>query len=130
MAASTPKPEEKPKADKRGSRLPLDWTLPDEWIDEAIRLGLSEREAAWEAGRFADHWHSQPGQKGVKLDWLATWRNWCRSAVERQAQRAPPRPQQQTTADAMARAAEAATGGRPLIGGAQFAEGLFGEGEL
>jgi len=29
--------------------------------------------------RFTDHWNAQPGQRGVKLDWLATWRNWVRN---------------------------------------------------
>lgn len=29
--------------------------------------------------RFRDHWLAQPGQKGVKVDWDATWRNWCRN---------------------------------------------------
>lgn len=38
--------------------------------------------------RFMDYWRAQPGQKGVKQDWPATWRNWMRSAVER-AGRAP-----------------------------------------
>ena len=28
---------------------------------------------------FKDYWISQAGQKGVKLDWFATWRNWVRS---------------------------------------------------
>ncbi len=30
-----------------------------------------------------DYWRSQPGQKGVKVDWRATWRNWMRTAMER-----------------------------------------------
>lgn len=29
--------------------------------------------------RFADYWHSVPGAKGRKANWLATWRNWVRS---------------------------------------------------
>ena len=27
---------------------------------------------------FRDYWIAQPGQKGVKTDWTATWRNWVR----------------------------------------------------
>jgi hypothetical protein len=27
---------------------------------------------------FRDYWKAQPGLKGVKADWEATWRNWCR----------------------------------------------------
>ena len=29
--------------------------------------------------QFKDYWIAQAGQKGVKLDWFATWRNWVRS---------------------------------------------------
>ena len=35
------------------------------------------------AAKFRDHWISQPGQRGVKVDWLATWRNWCREEILR-----------------------------------------------
>ena len=72
----------------RGSRLPGEWTLPDRW--RAWALGyvcpytgqrLTPAEAAVEAEKFADHWHSVPGQRGVKLDWRATWRNWVRKAA-------------------------------------------------
>lgn len=27
---------------------------------------------------FTDYWKAVPGSRGVKLDWLATWRNWVR----------------------------------------------------
>jgi hypothetical protein len=43
-------------------------------IDQGIANTLEE------ASKFRDYWNSQPGQKGVKLDWPATWRNWCRNA--------------------------------------------------
>lgn len=29
--------------------------------------------------RFSDFWIAKPGKEGVKLDWLATWRNWVRN---------------------------------------------------
>jgi hypothetical protein len=28
--------------------------------------------------QFYDYWKAQPGSKGIKLDWFATWRNWVR----------------------------------------------------
>jgi hypothetical protein len=31
------------------------------------------------AEQFKDYWVAQAGQKGVKLDWDATWRNWVRN---------------------------------------------------
>lgn len=66
----------------RGSRLPKDWALPDEWkaFAESTRPDLS---AAATASQFRDYWHAKAGKDGVKLDWFATWRNWVR------AQRAP-----------------------------------------
>lgn len=67
--------EKKPKA--RGARLQLD-AAPKDWIDFCVenRPDLSPSDT-WD--RFRDYWIAQPGQKGVKTDWLATWRNWVRS---------------------------------------------------
>ena len=62
----------------RGSRLPQDWSPSTEDHSFADRLGILD-----EVDKFRDHWHSQPGQKGTKVDWSATWRNWCRRAAER-----------------------------------------------
>lgn len=35
-----------------------------------------------ETARFVDYWRAQPGQRGVKTDWPATWRNWMRKAQD------------------------------------------------
>lgn len=84
---------------KRGSRLPADFKAD---LCEAVRLGLSEQDAHREADKFRDYWNSQPGQRGVKLDWVATWRNWCRSAVERkQPNRNEPPPKPRNIGDAI-----------------------------
>lgn len=64
---------------KRGSRLPDDFE-PD--MQAARAEGLSEANAQREAAKFRDYWRGVPGQKGVKLDWPATWRNWCRKAAD------------------------------------------------
>lgn len=64
---------------KRGFRLPDDWQ-PDQSFGEAE--GLSTSEINREADRFRDHWRQQPGQRGVKLDWTAAWRNWIRKAAD------------------------------------------------
>lgn len=71
---------------KRGRRLPEDF-CPD--VADACKAGLTADQAAREAEKFRDYWISQPGHRGVKLDWPATWRNWCRHAAERRP-RAPP----------------------------------------
>ena len=60
----------------RGKRLSIE-ELPDEWR----AFCLAERsdldpERVWAI--FHDHWDSTPGQRGIKRDWFATWRNWVR----------------------------------------------------
>jgi hypothetical protein len=40
-----------------------------------------------ETEKFIDYFRAAPGAKGVKLDWLATWRNWMRKAEETAASR-------------------------------------------
>lgn len=53
--------------------------------DHAEWLTWSQSALCWPASKastvfdtFRDYWKAQPGQKGVKADWEATWRNWCR----------------------------------------------------
>lgn len=65
----------------RGQRLPQDWLLPKAWGEWAIK-----EQPTWTpdhtrkvAEKFKDHWIAQSGQKGVKADWDATWRNWVRN---------------------------------------------------
>ena len=66
------------KENKRGSRLAQDWFLNKsmgEWASQE-RPDINVRQVA---EQFKDYWVAQPGQKGVKLDWDATWRNWVRN---------------------------------------------------
>jgi len=55
----------------RGTRLPQDWKPKEE-------DGFDEVELA----KFRDYWIAVSGQKGVKRDWDATWRNWLRNAKQ------------------------------------------------
>jgi uncharacterized protein YdaU (DUF1376 family) len=66
------------KENKRGSRLTQDWFLSKSMGDWATqeRPDLDVRQVA---DQFKDYWVAQAGQKGVKLDWDATWRNWVRN---------------------------------------------------
>ena len=66
------------KENKRGSRLTQDWFLTKSMGDWATqeRPDLDVRQVA---EQFKDYWVAQAGQKGVKLDWDATWRNWVRN---------------------------------------------------
>ena len=69
------------KKTSRAARLALD-ALPDEWAQFAESRGLAGSAMAetWET--FRDYWQAQPGQKGVKADWAATWRNWVRRETQ------------------------------------------------
>ncbi len=63
---------------QRGSRLPQDFVLPKEWADFCLqnRQDLNPQKTF---DSFKDYWVSKPGAGAVKLDWLATWRNWVRN---------------------------------------------------
>lgn len=64
---------------KRGARLAEDWRPCEaDWGEALAKLG--SRAAGEELSKFKDYWKAQPGQRGVKLDWDATWRNWIRNA--------------------------------------------------
>ena len=58
------------KRAQRAARLSEDWK-PKEFEGEDVELE-----------KFRDWARSAPGQKGVKADWDATWRNWMRRVRE------------------------------------------------
>ena len=68
----------KDKKNKRGLRLASDFCLTKEWEDFCVEQ-RPELNAKKTFEQFKDYWISQAGQKGVKLDWFATWRNWVRN---------------------------------------------------
>lgn len=87
---------------KNGTRLPDDFAVTEamrEWAAEHTPHVAAERELA----RFCDYWRSKPGKDGRKLDWPATWRNWMRTAEDRQGprERPPPGPSRKAEADAL-----------------------------
>lgn len=65
---------------KRGTRLPDGWVLPKAWGEWAASEGWAEAVIRIEAEKFKDYWTGKPGKDAVKLDWLATWRNWMRNS--------------------------------------------------
>lgn len=83
------------------SRLPDDFA-PD--FQFAVDNGIQN--PSEEAARFRDYWIAQPGAKGRKLDWQATWRNWCRNAKPATRQTATETPYQRSKRELF----EAATG--------------------
>jgi hypothetical protein len=64
----------------RGTRLPEDFLLTTERRAAALAEGV---DPARTFAKFCDYWRGVSGAKGTKLDWDATWRNWCRSEGER-----------------------------------------------
>jgi hypothetical protein len=61
-----------------GKRLASDFSYPKEWEEFCIET-RPELHPTRTFDQFKDYWIAQPGQKGVKLDWFATWRNWVRN---------------------------------------------------
>lgn len=66
------------KEDATATRLPADWMPTDEQI-EFLKTERPELNLNMVAERFRDYWISQPGAKGRKVNWTATWRNWVRN---------------------------------------------------
>ncbi|MCM4085117.1 hypothetical protein [Paractinoplanes hotanensis] len=63
-------------ADESGSRLPPSFRVTDEMADWARQHAPN---VPWTTtAAFIDYWTAQPGSKGRRCDWTATWRNWMR----------------------------------------------------
>lgn len=93
-AAATPPPPDPPPAppESRGTRLPKDWQLPRAWGDWALAEypQWTAEKVRREGAAFRDHWCAKAGKDATKLDWLATWRNWCRSDIAHRDDPKPP----------------------------------------
>lgn len=72
----------------RGSRLSADWMPTTESIAVARQDAPGVDHKA-EHKTFIDYWIAQPGQKGVKTNWDAVWRNWMRRKASDLTQRKP-----------------------------------------
>jgi hypothetical protein len=74
---------------KLGTRLPDDFKVTPQMVTWA-RENAPHVDGKRETDRFCDHWRAKPGKDGRKLDWLMTWRNWMRTAEDRQGPRDRP----------------------------------------
>ena len=74
----TDKEKSKQSRGATASRLPADWK-PDEAGLAFCKAERPDLQADSVADRFRDYWTAQPGAKGRKTDWPATWRNWVRN---------------------------------------------------
>lgn len=96
-----PKPKKEKKlsndsSKKRASRLTDDWCPTRDFTDWPIQnLHWTLNRAQGQLSQFKDYWVAKSGKDAAKLDWLATWRNWCRNDERRN----PTRPQEKTLAE-------------------------------
>lgn len=75
------KPTTKKTTVGRGSRLPTDWKLPRSWGQWALaEFTVDAQTVRVTSQSFRDYWCAKTGSQASKLDWEATWRNWCRKA--------------------------------------------------
>lgn len=95
------------KENATAARLPSDWepSLQDIEFCQLTRPDLTPHDIA---SGFRDYWIAQPGAKGKKLDWSATWRNWVRNARQPAQQR--PQAQYQSATDKAKTLADRLTG--------------------
>lgn len=76
-----PSPERKKESSLRegarpkGTRLSEDWTPGPDGAKFAQELGLNPKAVF---AVFFDYYRGIPGSKGVSLNWIGVWRNWCR----------------------------------------------------
>lgn len=73
----TEKETEKKGNSNRGTRLPADFVLSEDWTGfcQQYRPDLNPQKVFEE---FKDYWIALSGDKARKTDWTATWRNWVR----------------------------------------------------
>lgn len=85
------------KTETRGHRLPDNWMPTQESIGKMYEEfpELTEEALVREHRKFSDYWPAKAGRAGVKKDWDATWRNWIRTAMERNQPRKPQAQRQQ-----------------------------------
>lgn len=84
LTPPTHTPGNKPRA-RKGTRLAVDWSPEPLSADcQAIVSRWKPGEIERELSKFRDFWAAKAGADGSKLDWQATWRNWLRTADERQ----------------------------------------------
>jgi hypothetical protein len=65
---------------KKATRLQSNAVMTDEYREVAVEEGIENPERVF--AMFVDHFSAAPGEKGRKLNWVATWRNWCRRETD------------------------------------------------
>lgn len=97
---------------KLGTRLPDDFAVTPEMVAWA-RENAPHVNGKRETEQFCDYWRAKPGKDGRKIDWLATWRRWMRTADDRQGPRDRPAASGRSTTDDRVAAIQALKTGPP-----------------
>jgi hypothetical protein len=66
----------------RGTRLPEGWMPDAAGIEFARSVNVPLQRTLED---FRDYWLAAPGADGLKADWPATWRRWCRTEQQKLA---------------------------------------------
>ncbi len=100
QAAPPSKPER-----RKGARLPDPFLLTAS-MREYGRTKRPDIDLTLETEKFCNYFRSAPGQKGVKLDWELTWRNWILGANGNGRSQANGYGNKRTDADVLAQSAD------------------------
>lgn len=95
--ATTSKPSKRTRA-ARGTRLPDGWQ-PDQALADWTKVNAPAAANALEVDRFRDYWQSLSGQRAIRANWSATWRNWARKCQEQHTQPSRGQASRSTTSD-------------------------------
>ena len=90
---------------KRATRLPDDWVIPYKFTEWAVDQDIAREDIKIEADKFRDYWIGVGGQRGTKLNWEATWRNWIRNSKQIKGGHNGQRNSNDATLESIARAA-------------------------
>ena len=105
------------KRESCGSRLDPSWHPNQADLTYAEKIGVN---ATAESEKFRDYWISKAGPDGLKRDWAAVWRNWCRRSKEMKGRTNGHKP------DLAAVAFELARRGDDIRGPLEFGRGAGG----
>mgnify|MGYP000199121159 CR=1 FL=1 len=60
----------------RGTRLPDDFVMPEDWKPYAAGKGHPPAVIEREAEKFTLHWQTKTGKDATKIDWRKAWQKW------------------------------------------------------
>lgn len=84
----------------RGTRCPEPFFVTHEMRGWAT-TEVPDVDVTDQTRRFVDYWRGISGARGVKVDWLGTWRNWMRKAQDDKRPRSGPKSKSERQADAI-----------------------------